>query len=231
MPVPTPPGTLPSDAQSSPYDVGRAPSWGSDGTVETIRDLLSMLPSMRIYGDTFRNPQATSILPGGILTVGQHVSISAKTNQNPDLWFAWGSGDGIARAGTRIQAVIGPLGADKWRAGLRTPLGQLAIIAPNVMGNDVEYIVSTARSVIVTFEPGGFWNSTITVDINKVDMSTVDGPVRISGQSGIYVQFKPFPLLALAAVVAVIAISPIPDDALIPALLEGGRRALESAIP
>ncbi|HLC06421.1 MAG TPA: hypothetical protein VJK02_25595 [Anaerolineales bacterium] len=73
----------------------------------------------------------------------------------------------------------------------------------------------------MSFDPSGFWNSAITLDLSPVDLSASVGSGRILGSSGVYIRFKPAPFLLVGVVVTVLTLTPIPDEFSLPVLARG----------
>ncbi len=226
VPVPTP-----EWVQVPDITISRSPhsSRVSIRTYRGVQSLLKQLPHLKSGSETFRRPLVTQILPYGVLSVGRVDSLSMSTNQNPNMWIYPGGGGIGARAGSP-QVVIASSG-DSWKAGFRIPLNQFEVEMPASSGVERSYSITNARSSYVTFKKNGFWNSTVTIDTNHIDMTTTADGMRVHGQSGIYVEFKPGPVILSAVVVGALLLTPWPDDLAIPIILKGIADLFGNAAP
>jgi hypothetical protein len=221
---PQPPGGTTEAIE--PCRVDRLP-WGFDPG--DLIWLLRQLPSLRDAPERLRVPLVRQILPNGILTVGQVTSTLISTNQSPNIWLA-GDGTAVGARGGTPQAAVSRDG-DGWTAGIRWPVGSFSY--PSASGSDVPEVFSVTRaySAYIHFQPQGFWNSTVTLDLNALDMSTGAGGARVAGQSGVYLEVKPGPFIIVAAAVALYIWDPLPDELTFPLLLEALRRRILVPVP
>jgi hypothetical protein len=64
------------------------------------------------------------------------------------------------------------------------------------------------------------WNTTVSVDVNYADVEASGAGLKGNVSKGVYVEVKPFPVVAVAIGMAVIALTPWPDELSLPAILK-----------
>ncbi|MEW6568782.1 MAG: hypothetical protein AB1449_11585, partial [Chloroflexota bacterium] len=152
---------------------------------------LRNLPEVRDRPLRVRVPLVRQILPYGILTVGKVTTTLISTYQNPNIWLGVDAASGGARAGMPQASVA--WSNEGYTVGIRWPVGALAYPSIPGPGNPEIYSITRAYSAYIHFQPRGFWNSTLTVDLNFLDMSTA-AAVNTGRKLGHFHRLKSRPL-------------------------------------
>jgi hypothetical protein len=215
QPMSTPqPVPVPSPKSSPTPGAGNA---SRDFRYDEVVRLFQALPSLSGPSAEYREPGIVTILPNGILEVGRVRSLRLMTSQNPDMWIGTDGSLGARSGEPPTSTSTSPSG---WRVTFTVP-GETIIIPTNASAVSPHLQVSTGSSVSLAFEPNGFWNSVITVDVNPVHASANVGGGKVVRQSGAYVKFKPSPFVVVGVVATVIALTPVPDEFSFPVLARG----------
>ena len=161
------------------------------------------LPSAQV--DAWRNavPAFSFVSPGHVISFGKVSSGMVATDANPGLAVNL---DGYLIAATGIQPIttLTPR-VDGFDLNVRNPVQKYEFLE-----GASKVRVSSSVTARVTW--GGFWNTTVGVDVNMLEVQVHSGGMKGRAGHGVYVEWKPGRLVTYGTAILVLALTPWPDE-------------------
>ena len=183
---------LPSYA---PAPQEKKPWWLSSSAMEAARALALTLPSAQV--DAWRNavPAFSFVSPGHVISFGKVSSGMVATDANPGLAVNL---DGYLIAATGIQPIttLTPR-VDGFDLNVRNPVQKYEFLE-----GASKVRVSSSVTARVTW--GGFWNTTVGVDVNMLEVQVHSGGMKGRASHGVYVEWKPGRLVTYAVAAPIV---------------------------
>jgi len=221
-PPPTPPvpkGTPPAVPASVPQ--ASKPWWLWPSLDEAARALVQTIPSAKV--GSWRNPvPAFSLVsPGHVISFGTVNSGMLAADANPNLTLN-SDGSLTPSVGKQPIASLTPR-PDGFDFNLRNPWQRYEFAEGTIKAT-----LSSSVTARVTW--GGFWNTTVGLDVNYPEVQVNGAGVKGRVSDGWYLEYKPGRLVTYAvATVAVVALVVTLGPELIAALSALGSRLLQPA--
>ena len=182
------------------------PWWLSSSLEGTARALAQTIPSAKIGSWRNRIPAFSWVSPGHVISFGKVNSGMLASDANPNLTL---NPDGSVTPSVGKQPITSltsrPNGFD---ATLRNPWQRYAFAEGTVKAT-----LSSSVTARVTW--GGFWNTTVGLDVNYPEVQVSGAGLKGRVSEGVYVEVKPVQVATAAVIVTAVVIAlvtPIPDE-------------------
>jgi hypothetical protein len=200
------------------------PWWLSSNLEEAAKLLARTIPSARI--GSWRNPSPTFswVSPGHVISFGRVNSGMLASDANPNLTLNTDGSFTPSTPSVGKQPIVSlTKRPDGFDFNLRNPWQRYEFAEGNIQAT-----LSSSITSRVTW--GGFWNTTVGVDINYPEVQVRGAGVKGRVSDGWYVEYKPGRLLTYTAVAGAVLLGAVVyGPEIIAALGAFGQRLLQPA--